>query len=504
MREVPHTFLSGKSGPAANSGADRLVRAGRPRPALLPKDTPLATAFLCCTLAALLSACTLGPNYKRPSVPTPAQYRGGPAPDQASLADVRWPDLFPDDTLKQLISTALAHNFDLAMACERVEEARARYRIAGASQYPFVHADEQGGTVRYSTLGPSPEGPPGSNTQASYTQTSVALSWELDLWGRIRRLKESARAEYLATEEARRGVIVSLIGDVAGNYFTLRERDLELQIAGNTRAIADRNLQLIRLRHDHGAASGLAVHEAEEFLYLTAVRIASVESDVGQAENALNLLVGSLPGDIARGKPVESFVLPPQLPPGLPSSLIGRRPDIREAEQKLVSANAQIGVAKAYYFPQITLTSAFGGQSRALTQLFTPAARFWTVTPDALLPIFTAGQVRVAVRLSEAQKREMLIAYRKTIYNAFREVSDTLIRYDRTREQRAQQDRLVEALAETSRLSNLRYQRGADSYLQVLSAERDLFQGQLTQAQLRLGELLAFVDLYRALGGGWQ
>jgi multidrug efflux system outer membrane protein len=279
---------------------------------------------------------------------------------------------------------------------------------------------------------------------------------------------------------------------------------LELRIARGTRDIADRNLKLIRLRHDHGAATGLDVDQAEQFFYLATVRIASVEGDIGQVENGLSLLAGSLPGDIARGKPIESFELPPQLLAGLPSSLIDRRPDIRAAEQKLISANAQIGVAKASYFPQISLTGALGGQSRALTELFTAPARYWTLAPAATLPIFTAGQVRVAVRLSEAQKREMLIAYQKTIYTAFREVSDALIRYDRTREQRSQQDLLVHALTEASRLSTLRYQGGADSYLQVFTAERDLFQGQLAQAQLRLQELLAFVDLYRALGGGWQ
>jgi multidrug efflux system outer membrane protein len=459
---------------------------------------------LCCALLLLLAACTVGPNYQRPSLPMPAQHRGEPAPSQASLADTRWPDLFPDDTLKQLIATALAHNFDLAMATERVEEARARYRIAGANQYPFIYAGAQAAGVRSSTIGASVQTPAGSATEATYTQIGAALSWEVDLWGRVRRLKESARAEYLATAEARRGVTVSLIGDVAGNYFTLRERDLELRIARGTRDIADRNLKLIRLRHDHGAATGLDVDQAEQFFYLATVRIASVEGDIGQVENGLSLLVGSLPGDIARGKPIESLELPPQLLAGLPSSLIDRRPDIRAAEQKLISANAQIGVAKAYYFPQISLTGALGGQSRALTELFTAPARYWTLAPTATLPIFTAGQVRVAVRLSEAQKREMLIAYQKTIYTAFREVSDALIRYDRTREQRSQQDLLVHALTEASHLSTLRYQGGVDSYLQVFSAERDLFQGQLTQAQLRLQELLAFVDLYRALGGGWQ
>jgi multidrug efflux system outer membrane protein len=346
--------------------------------------------------------------------------------------------------------------------------------------------------------------PAGASLDSSYTQVGAALSWELDLWGRLRRLKESARAQYLATEEARRGVIVSLVGDVAGDYFTLRERDLELEIARGTRDIAARHLELVRLRHDHGAATGLDVHQAEQIFYLAAAQIAGTERDIGQAENALSLLLGKPPGDIARGKPMEDYGLPPELPPGLPSSLLERRPDIRQAEETLIAANAQIGVAKAYYFPQISLTGFLGGQSRALTNLFTGPARFWTISPAALLPIFNASQVRVAVRLSETQKREMAINYQKTIYNAFREVSDALIRLERTREQRNQQAQLVQALTETSRLSNLRYQGGMDSYLQVLDADRNLFQGRLALAQLRLQELLSFVQLYRALGGGWQ
>ena len=459
---------------------------------------------LCCAFALFLAGCTVGPNYKRPNVAVPQQHRGELAPSAASLADTKWPDLYPDEKLKQLIATALAHNMDLDLASERVEEARARYRITGAAQYPFVNAEEQAGAVRYSTIGTNLQNGSVASKNLTYSQTGAVLSWELDFWGRIRRLKESARAEYLSTEEARRGVVVSLIGDVAGDYFTLRERDLELQIARSTRDIAQRNLELMRTRHDHGVSTGLDVRQAEQFLYLATVRIASVEGDIGQAENALNLLLGNLPGDIERGRPIESFVLPPQLPAGLPSSLIDRRPDVRAAEQKLISANAQIGVAKAYYFPQITLTGLLGVQSRALTQLFTGPASYFTLSPDALLPIFNAGQVRVAVRLSEAQQREMLTSYQKTIYTAFHEVSDALIRYDRTREERAQQDHLVQSLTEATHLSTLRYQGGADSYLQVLSAERDLFQGQLTQAQLRLQELVAYVDLYRALGGGWQ
>jgi len=324
------------------------------------------------------------------------------------------------------------------------------------------------------------------------------------LWGRVRRLTESSRAQYLASEEARRGVVVSLIADVAATYFALRERDMELEIARSTRAIAVRNLELVRVRHDHGAVTALDVHEAEQFLYIASAQIASTQRDIGQTENALSLLLGRPPGDITRGRPMDDYGLPPELPAGLPSSLLDRRPDIREAEQRLIAANAQIGVAKAYYFPQISLTGFLGGQSRALMDLFTGPARNWIIAPTATLPIFNAGQVRVAVRLSEAQKREMLVAYQKAIYTAFREVSDALIGYHDTREQRRQQDRLVHALEETTRLSNLRYQGGMDSYLQVLYAERALFQGRLSLAQLRLQELLSFVQLYRALGGGWQ
>ena len=457
-------------------------------------------------LPILLAGCTLGPNYKRPAVTVPDTYRGGPAsPSSATLADTKWPELFADDTLKQLISTAFAQNLDLAQAAARVEEVRAQFRITGANRYPFLYGQAEYTASRPSLIGANTEIPPGiSSLAASYTQAGGALSWELDLWGRLRRLTESARAQYLAAEEARRGVIVSLIADVAATYFTLRERDMELEIARSTRAIALRNLELVRVRHEHGAVTALDVHQAEQFLYIASAQMAGTERDIGQTEDALSLLLGRPPSGIARGKPADDYGLPPELPAGLPSSLLERRPDILEAEQRLIAANAQIGVAKAYYFPQISLTGFLGGQSRALSDLFTGPARNWFITPAANLPIFTAGQVRVAVRLTEAQKREMVSAYQKAIYNAFREVSDALIGYHDTREQRRQQDQLVHALEEATRLSNLRYQGGMDSYLQVLDAERNLFQGRLSLAQLRLQELLSFVQLYRALGGGWQ
>jgi multidrug efflux system outer membrane protein len=324
------------------------------------------------------------------------------------------------------------------------------------------------------------------------------------LWGRLRRRSESARAQYLATEEAGRGVVVSLIGDVMNDYFLLRERDLELDIARQTRDVAQDNLRLVELRHTRGAATGLDVHQAEQFLYTATAQMASAQRDIEQTENALSLLAGRAPGAIARGKTLVELEPPAQVPPGLPSSLLERRPDIRQAEQNLIAANARIGAAKAMYFPQITLTGFLGGQSIALSKLFEGPERQQVIAPAAVLPLFNAGQIRAGVRFSEAQKREMVIAYQKTIYTGLREVSDALVGYSRTREQRTQQALLVGALTESTRLSNLRYKGGLDSYLQVLDSERNLFQGQLLLSQLQLAEMQSFVQLYLALGGGWQ
>lgn len=463
----------------------------------------IARALLC-SFVVLLAGCRVGPNYTRPAIPVPDRYRGAlPNAPTVSLADTKWFDLFQDEALKQLVNTALKQNFDLGIASERVIEAREQFHITRADEFPNLSAQASFTGARQSSIGSFKFIAAGTPLAASYTQVGAALSWELDFWGRYRRLTESARAQYLATEEARRGVIVSLIADVMNNYFLIRERDLELQIARQTRDVAQDNLRLVNLRHTRGAATGLDVHQAEQFLYTATAQIASAERDIEQTEDALSLLLGQTPGAIARGKSIEAFTPPAEVPPGLPSSLLERRPDIRQAEEMLIAANAQIGAAKALYFPQISLTGFLGGQSRELTNLFTGPARFWSIAPSAALPIFNAGQIRAGVRLSQAQERELLITYQKTIYNGFREVSDALVGYDRTRQQRAQEQLLVKALTESTRLSNLRYKGGLDSYLQVLDAERNLFQGQLALAQLQLLELQSFVQLYRALGGGF-
>ena len=454
--------------------------------------------------AVLLTGCVVGPNYKRPDVPAPPHFRHGDADGAGSIADTKWFNLFQDDVLAKLVNEALQQNFDLRIAAERVLQARAALGITRSQLYPQVNATGEFESARSSKIGANTFIPRNAGTDVSFTQAGFSVGWELDVWGRIRRLTESARAQYLASDEARHGVITTLISDVTSTYFDLRELDLELDIGRKTLDIAANSLRIVLARHTGGTATGLDVSQAQQFLYTATAQIAATERSIGQTEDALSLLLGKSPSDIPRGKPLEGFATPPQVPAGLPSSLLERRPDIRETEQQLISANAQIGAAKALYFPQITLTGFLGGQSRALTDLFTGPARQWDIIPAATAPIFTAGRLRSNVRLTEAEQREALIGYQRTIQNAFREVSDALIAYRKTTEQRSQEEQLVSALMESDRLSTLRYRGGLDSYLQVLDAERNLFQGQLVLAQLRRQELVSIVQLYRALGGGWQ
>jgi len=453
-------------------------------------------------LALALNGCLVGPNYHRPATDLPAQFPDAP-PSAESIADKKWFDLFQDPVLKQLVQTALQKNFDVRIAAERVLEARAQYGITRANLFPTLDAQGSYNSVRSSSIGAAPFLPAGTNFATTYTQAGLQFNWELDLWGKLRRLDEAARAQFLASEEARNGVVISLISDVMTTYFELRELDLELAIGQQNNGIARDNLRLIQERKNRGAASGLDVHQAEQFLYTTTAEIAASERSIAQAEDGLNLLLASAPGQVPRGQTLEQISAAPELPAGLPSSLLERRPDIRQAEDNLIAANAQIGAARALFFPDITLTGILGSQSRSLAGMFTGPARNESIAANALLPIFHAG-LRAGVRLTEAQEREMLITYQKTIYGALREVADALAAHTRTRQQRAEEEKLVGALVESVRLSNLRYRGGLDSYLQVLDAERDLFAGQLTLAELRLLELQSVVELYRALGGGWQ
>jgi multidrug efflux system outer membrane protein len=456
-------------------------------------------------IAGLVAAsCTLGRDYTRPAVETPAAHRFAPDRSTASLADLQWFELFRDETLTQLVNTALQQNFELRIAAERVLQARAVLGIRRADQFPSVDASADMTAARASRRGANQGVPAGADTDVSYAQAGFSLGWELDVWGRLRRLTEAARAQYLATEEARHGVITTLVADVSETYLALRALDLELEIAKRTRDVATDSLRLTEARRASGVASGLDVRQAEQLLFTATGQIASLEREIAQAENALSLLLGQAPGEVPRGRALEAFEAPPSVPAGLPSALLERRPDIRQAEQQLVAANAQIGAAQAEYFPRISLTGFFGAQSRALSDLLSGPARLATASVGAAVPVFNAGRTGGNVRLAEAVHREAVVNYQRVIYTAFRDVSDSLAAYAKTTEQRTQQERLVEALGESTRLATQRYQGGLDSYLPVLDAQRNLFQGELDLARLRQQELTSIVQLYRALGGGWS
>jgi multidrug efflux system outer membrane protein len=459
----------------------------------------IATLTLLC-----LTGCAVGPNYKRPKVQSPAQYRQPvqvtEPVSKASLADLSWTSLFGDEVITGLVRTALRQSNDLQAATERVLQARAQLGVVRSQLAPQLTASGGFTANRNSSIGSFNFIQPGANLAVSYTQAGLNLAWEVDVWGRLRRLTESARAQFLAQEEARHAVISSLIADV----ITMRELDLELEIGRKTRDLGENGLKLTNLRKNRGVATGLDVSQAEQLLYTATSQIAATERAIAETENQLNVLLGQNPGDVPRGKPLVELAGLSKVPAGLPSDLLERRPDIRQAEQNLVAANAQIGAARALFFPQISLTGLLGVQSRTLGNLFTGPARLQNIGPTGVLPIFNAGQLRNNLRLTEAQQREAVANYRGTIQTAFQEVSSALADYEKNREQRGQEELLVKALQDANRLSNLRYKGGLDSFLQVLDAERNEFSSELILAQLRKNELLSLVQLYRALGGGWQ
>ena len=470
---------------------------------------PAVRAALLIVTAGLSASCTLGPNYKRPPIEVPSGFRGedpaqAAASETRSLADLEWFDLFHDDALTDLVTAALRQNFDLRIAAERVLQARALSRIARSERFPTVDGSAEVNATRVARAGANRAIPEGVDPAVAYGQVGFSLGWELDVWGRLRRLDEAALARYLATEEARRAVVTTLVADVSETYLLLRALDLELDIARRTRDVAQEGLRLTEARRDRGIASGLDVRQAEQLLYTAAGQLAGLERDIAQTENALSLLLGQAPGNVSRGLTLEAFQAPPRVPAGLPSALLERRPDIRQAEQELIASNAEIGAARAEYFPRISLTGFFGAQSRALSDLLTSPAAMWSAGAGAAAPLFNAGRTGANVRFAEAVQREAVLRYQQTIYTAFREVSDALAAYRRTGEQRVEQERLVEALRDSTRLSTARYEGGLDSYLPVLDAQRNLFQGELDLARLRQRELAAIVQLYRALGGGWD
>ncbi|HYU46216.1 MAG TPA: efflux transporter outer membrane subunit [Terriglobales bacterium] len=463
--------------------------------------------FLSVVIAAgLMTGCAVGPNYHRPNVVAPPAFRGSEAaqPDAASLADAKWFEVFKDQQLQGLVRTALQNNFDVREAAARVEAARASLGITRADLYPTISAGGNVTTQRFSNSGSSPL-PPGFGQERTFgTVSSSLLSYEVDLWGRVRRATEAARADLLASEENRRVVLITLVSDISTAYFSLLELDDELQVAKHTLATRQESLRLIQTRQSRGLSTLLEVRQGEQLVQSAAEAIPGIEERIAQTENQISLLIGSSPAPVVRTRTLTQQELPPAVPAGLPSSLIERRPDIRAAEQNLIAANATIGVAKAAYFPQISLTGLFGFQSNQLSSLFTGATRTWQFTPAINQPIFAGGRLKNNVRLSEANQNIALVQYQKSIQTAFRDVSDSLVQYQKQREIRIQQEALEATLQDRSRLSYRRYRGGVDTLLNALDADRDLFDAELRLAQTRRDELLSVVNLYKALGGGWQ
>ena len=455
-----------------------------------------AIAFL------LLTGCAVGPKYKRPPVTVPDTYRGL-APDTGpqttvSLADEKWWTVFQDPQLQELIREALSQNYDVRIAATRVLQAQAVLGITRADQFPTITAGASTSNERFPATRVTPA------FETSPSQVNLSLFWELDFWGKFRRATEAARATLLATEWGQKAVMSSLVSNVASAYFQLRELDAEMEISRSTLASRKESLRLVEVRAKGGTTSLLDVRQSEQLVYTAAAAIPDLERRIEQQENLISILLGKNPGPVTRGKPLLENLVMPTVPVGLPSTLLERRPDIQSSEQQLIAANARIGVAKAAYFPQITLTATGGYQSSALTDLFTGPAGLWSFGGQLVQPIFTGGKIRSNVRLTEAQQQEAVLVYQQSIQQAFREVSDSLVAYRKNQEFRAQEELLMTSAQDATRLSNIRYQGGVTSYLEVLDSDTRYFDAQLGLAQAQLNERLALVQLYNALGGGWQ
>jgi multidrug efflux system outer membrane protein len=449
------------------------------------------------------AACTVGPNYKRPVVNVPDGYRsapsaGGSPASVASIGDQKWWDVFQDDQLRSLIATAVRQNFDVRIAAARVLQAQAQFGIVHADQFPTIDAGAGSARDRRAETLQS------AAVETSALQTGVGARWEPDFWGKFRRATEAARADLLASEWGRRAVVTSLVSQVASAYFQLRALDLDLDIATRTIASRRESLRLTEVRARGGVTSLLDVRQAEQLVFGATAEIVDLERQIDQEENFISTLMGTPPGSVPRGRSLTDQPHAPDVPVGLPSALLERRPDIAQAEQQLIAANADIGVAKADYFPQISLTGAGGAESEALSTLFTGAAGWWSIGAAIAQPIFTAGRTRSRVELARARREEAMLVYQQTIQQSLRDVSDSLVAYRKGRELREQLELLGRSADDARRLAELRYQGGATSYLEVLDSDTRLFSAEIGLAQAQLSELLALVQIYRSLGGGWQ
>jgi multidrug efflux system outer membrane protein len=454
---------------------------------------------------ASLTGCAVGPNYRRPAVNVPDAYRGSTTGESAtgntsagSLGDEDWSKVFQDSNLQGLIRIALKNNYDVRIAAARVLQAQAQLGITRADQYPSLGAGGNITNQNSPRIGPIPA------YEITQGQLTATAAWNLDFWGKYRRATEAARATLLANDWAQREVRATLVANLATAYFQLRELDLELEISQQTFNSRTQSLQLTQTLEQHGINSLLDVRQSEQLVYTASSEIPDFQRQIAQQENAISFLLGNNPGDVPRGLKLTEQPHAPEVPVGLPSSLLERRADVRQAEQNLIAANAQIGVARAAYFPQISLTGSAGFESPALTNLFTGPAGLWSLAGSFTQPIFEGGKLKSGVRLAEAQRQQMLLTYQQTIQGAFRDVSNVLVAYRKNREFRVQQEHLLASAQDAARLSEVRFKAGTTDYLEVLTNETNSFSAELGLAQAQTNELIALVQLYQALGGGWQ
>lgn len=454
-------------------------------------------------VATLLSGCAIGPNYKRPAVAQPETFRGQAAAEAASFADAPWWEAFQDPTLKALIQEALRNNYDAAIAAARVQEARANLGVARSDLFPSLDYNAAAGRARLPLGGLNLPNGTDHRTDDFFIGT-MSMSWELDIWGRVRRSNEAARATLLATEDARRGVWLILVSDLAQAYFELLALDVQLQIAQNSTQAYQGTYDLFQDRFNLGVASKLETSRALGALGSAQATIPQIQSSIVAGENQVSILLGRTPGPIPRGQPMYAQPVAPTVPAGLPSTLLERRPDLRQAEQQLVAANARIGVAKAEFFPKLSLTALFGAASPELSALTGGGATVWAVAGMLSGPLFNAGRTTGQYRASIAQWEQARLHYEQAVLGALREVSDALTALGKLSEAETGQTTAVRGLEDAVVHATDRYRQGLASYYEVLEAQQQLYPAQTTLAQIRRNRLTAYVQLYKALGGGWN
>jgi len=457
--------------------------------------------FLCGVMVLMFTGCmTVGPDYQRPSVDIPASWRFEEK-EVKDLANTAWWGQFNDPVLNSLVATALQENKDLLIATARVEEFFGRYFAVRGDQYPFIGGGGNASREEATKKGPLPI-PAGVDRTYNFYEGFLFGSWEIDFWGRYRRASEAARAQLFSTEEARRTVVLTLVSAVATAYVDIRVLDKQLEITQNTAKTRKETLDLFKLRFEKGMISEVDLSQAQSEYEDAMARIPDIERAIGQRENALSVLLGRNPGPIPRGLTIDELTLP-EVPAEVPSDLLEQRPDIRRAEQELIAANARVGVAKSLYFPTISLTGALGTVSTSLSDLFTGPARTWNFGASANIPIFSAGRIGGEVRASEAVKKQALYGYQQAIQNGFHDVEDALIDRSKSKQRLDALERQIRALQNYARLARMRYDEGYTSYLEVLDAERSLFNVELTHTNSQNSLFRSLIDIYKSMGGGW-